>query len=290
MATPHVSGAAALIGSKCLLTPAELKAYLINPDNVDPLPSLDGKTVSGGRLNVDKAIRKAIETCTPPPSDFSLSASPSSLTIPLGGEGTSTITVTSLNDFTGTVDLTVSETPPGMTADLNPTSVSGSGNSLLRVKTGTATAGTYALTITGTSGTLTHSTQVTLNVGTPTFTITASPMSRTVYRGFSTTYKVTITRELGFNGNVVLSLTVPPNANGKISGTFKPTSITNPGTSSTLTVRTKSGTTPGTYTLDIYGTSNGISKKVSVSLAVTKLFGILGRGTEAEAPPAEENT
>jgi subtilisin family serine protease len=60
MATPHVSGAALLVLSKCALDTAGLKANLLN--NVDPIPSMSGVTVTGGRLNVNKAIR----ACAPP--------------------------------------------------------------------------------------------------------------------------------------------------------------------------------------------------------------------------------
>ncbi|NJD53113.1 MAG: hypothetical protein FIB07_09635 [Candidatus Methanoperedens sp.] len=55
MAAPHVSGASALL--KALnpsLTHLEIKNILMN--SVDPLPSLNGKTVTGGRLNIQKAI------------------------------------------------------------------------------------------------------------------------------------------------------------------------------------------------------------------------------------------
>jgi subtilisin family serine protease len=55
MATPHVSGAAALVLSRCSLSTANLKANLMN--NVDVISSLSGRTVTGGRLNVNKAIR-----------------------------------------------------------------------------------------------------------------------------------------------------------------------------------------------------------------------------------------
>ncbi|PYU36249.1 MAG: hypothetical protein DMG28_01050 [Acidobacteria bacterium] len=47
MATPHVSGAAVLVLSKCALNTASLKTLLLN--NVDPIPSLAGRTVTGGR-------------------------------------------------------------------------------------------------------------------------------------------------------------------------------------------------------------------------------------------------
>ena len=55
MATPHVSGAAALVLSRCNLNTAQLKSTLLN--NVDPIPALSGFTVTGGRLNVNKAVR-----------------------------------------------------------------------------------------------------------------------------------------------------------------------------------------------------------------------------------------
>lgn len=55
MATPHVSGAAALIKSVYPdLFPAEIISAIIN--NVDPLPALEGKVKSGGRLNVYNAL------------------------------------------------------------------------------------------------------------------------------------------------------------------------------------------------------------------------------------------
>ncbi len=64
MATPHVSGALALLMSKdpTLLTDPKTtddghiraKGQLF--DGVDPVPSLQGKTVTGGRLNVTKAL------------------------------------------------------------------------------------------------------------------------------------------------------------------------------------------------------------------------------------------
>src|SRR5215470_14289775 len=66
MATPHVSGAAALVLSKCSLSTANLKANLMN--NVAPVSSLSGRTVTGGRLNVNKAIRACSGGGAPPPT------------------------------------------------------------------------------------------------------------------------------------------------------------------------------------------------------------------------------
>jgi len=61
MATPHVSGAAALVLSRCDVDTAALKDTLLG--SVDPVPSLAGITVTGGRLNVNSALH----ACTAPP-------------------------------------------------------------------------------------------------------------------------------------------------------------------------------------------------------------------------------
>ena len=56
MATPHVSGVAALaLASDSALTAADLKALILN--NTDPIAALAGLTVSGGRLNAFKTVQ-----------------------------------------------------------------------------------------------------------------------------------------------------------------------------------------------------------------------------------------
>lgn len=55
MASPHVAGVAALIlADSPTLTNAVVKARIMN--SVDPVPSLAGKTVTGGRLNAGRAL------------------------------------------------------------------------------------------------------------------------------------------------------------------------------------------------------------------------------------------
>jgi polygalacturonase/uncharacterized membrane protein len=97
--------------------------------------------------------------------DFSISATPSSQTVTHGSSTTYTVTIGALSGFTGSVSLSASGLPNQTTASFNPASVTGSGSSTLTVQTGRKTrTGTSTLTITGTSGSLTHSTTVTLVV------------------------------------------------------------------------------------------------------------------------------
>src|SRR5207302_9990544 len=66
MASPQVAGAAALVLSVSpSLSPQELKADIVG--NVDPLPSLAGKVISGGRLDVCTAP-PGCASQTPPPA------------------------------------------------------------------------------------------------------------------------------------------------------------------------------------------------------------------------------
>ena len=75
MATPHVSGAAALLLSRCTANTAAVKSLLLN--NVDQIPALSGMTITGGRLNLGRAIDACgpagntppIVTLTDPSSD-----------------------------------------------------------------------------------------------------------------------------------------------------------------------------------------------------------------------------
>lgn len=97
----------------------------------------------------------------------------------------------------------------------------------------------------------------------PAFTLSASPASRSVSRGGSTTYAVTVNRTNGFSSSVSFSVSGLPN---RSSASFSPSSTT--GTSSTLTVVTNAKTTRGTRTLTITGTGGGLSRSVQVTLTV----------------------
>ncbi len=84
MATPHVSGAAALVLSNCALNTADLKSRLLN--STDPIPALARITVTGGRLNVNKALR-ACAALTAPAAPTGLGAAAGNAQVSLSWTG-----------------------------------------------------------------------------------------------------------------------------------------------------------------------------------------------------------
>jgi Abnormal spindle-like microcephaly-assoc'd, ASPM-SPD-2-Hydin len=109
--------------------------------------------------------------------NFSLSANPTSVTITQGSSGTSTITITPSNGFSGSVTLSASGLPSGVTALFNPNPATTS-SLLTLTASATAATGTSPLTISGTSGSLTNTTPLSLTVNPVTSaTLIASPSS-----------------------------------------------------------------------------------------------------------------
>jgi hypothetical protein len=204
----------------------------------------------------------------PTTADFSLTASPASQSVVAGTNTSYSVTITPANGFNAAVSLAVGGLPSGANGTFSPNNQPMT-SSTLSVTTATGTTpGSYPLTITGTSGALTHATSVGLTVTAPPppldFSLSASPNSRSVgHHGGTVTYTVTITPSQGFTGMVNLSVTGLPS---RASASFSP----NPAmTSSTLTVTTGNRTTIKSYTLVITGISGSLTHTTTVTLVVT---------------------
>jgi uncharacterized membrane protein len=101
----------------------------------------------------------------PAPADFSISISPSSRTISKNSSTQYQITISALNGFSGSVQLSVSGLPPKTSNSFNLNPVVGSGVSTLTIKaTRKSQSGTYNFTVNATSGTLAHSAGATLTI------------------------------------------------------------------------------------------------------------------------------
>jgi len=200
---------------------------------------------------------------------FSLSASPSSVSVAPGGSGQSTITSAVTGGFSSAIALSASGQPSGVTVSFSPSSITGAGTSTMTMTVASSTApGTYAITVTGTSGSTTASTTVSLTVtGTsPNFAISASPTSVSVARGSSGTSKITTTISGGFNSAVALSASGVPS---RVSVSFSPSSIAAPGSgTSTMTITVNRRAATGSHTITVKGTGGGTSHTTTVTLTV----------------------
>jgi hypothetical protein len=212
--------------------------------------------------------------------NFSLAASPQKLNVTQGNTGTSTITVSSANDFTGTVNLTVTVLglPTGVTASISPASVTGAGSATLSVSTtGSTPGGNFPIVVTGTSGGLTHTAYLTLSL--PGFIISVPPDAFLNQRA-STTSTITITDINGFDSKVRLTVSGLPK--GVIAHFTPPIAATTAKLQFTAFPLAETGFASVTIT----GTSGKITQTATITLAVSAAVGRLGLGTQANLSSA----
>jgi subtilase family serine protease len=209
-----------------------------------------------------------------PTPNFSISASPTSVSVVQGSNGSSTISTAVVDGFNAAIALTASGQPTGVTVTFNPTSIAapGSGSSSMSMAVASTTAtGTYTITITGTGGGITQKTTVALTVTAAAgadFSISASPTAISVVRGQSGTSTITTAALSGFDSAVTLSASGEGNQQ---TVTFSPNPIAAPGSgSSTMTVKVGTRATVGAHTITITGTGGGKTHTATVTLTVVK--------------------
>ncbi len=199
---------------------------------------------------------------------FSLSANPTAVSVKQGKSGTSTITSTTTGGFKSAVTLSATGQPTGVTVTFKPTSITGTGTSIMKMAVASKTAtGTYPITVKGTSGSTTETTTVTLTVtATASFTLAAKPTKVSMAPGGQGTSKITATPSNGFNSSIALSASGQPSG---VTVTFNPTSIAGDSGSSTMTIKASGTTKAGTYAIKVTGTGGGVTKTAKVTLTIT---------------------
>ena len=98
-----------------------------------------------------------------PPPSFTLTASPSTLSVKQGAKASVTISVNAMNGFTGAVSLSVSGLPKGVTATISPDPATAKSTLTLTASPG-ASQGTTSISVTGQSGSLIRTAGITLTV------------------------------------------------------------------------------------------------------------------------------
>jgi hypothetical protein len=173
-------------------------AMVVDPSDDCTFWYVDQYEKTSGTFNWHTSISSfAFSACSGTPA-FSLTATPNTLSVAQGSSGTSTMTVVPTNGFSGSVTMSASGLPSGVTAGFSPNPTT-STSTLTLAAGATATMGTSTVTLTGVSGSLTAATTLSLTVtsggGGP--TVTVSPTSLTwgniVVGAISWTKNVTLT-------------------------------------------------------------------------------------------------
>src|SRR5262245_55392242 len=157
-------------------------------------------TISGAGGGLTRSTTLVLTVTAPTTPDFTLSASPASLTVNRGANGASTITINRAN-FSSSVALSTSGLPSGVTASFNPTSTTGGSSALTLAVSSTAALGSATVTVTGTSGSLTRTAAINLVVPAPDFAVIANPASLAINRAASGTSAITIKQIGGFTSS-----------------------------------------------------------------------------------------
>lgn len=219
-------------------------------------------------------------------TDFGISAP--DVSVPSGSSTSGTVSLMSLQGFSGTVSLGA-PAPVGLTVSCPPSATIASGGSATPSCTySSSTPGTYTVTITGTynptgqyyNALISHSTSITVTIINPDFSLSASSPAA-VIAGTSPSSTITVSSIGGFANPVTLTITTIPA--GLYCQLITPGTVTPPGPA---TLSCSSGTS-GAYTVTITGTSGSLSHSTTATYTFTD-FSVSSNFNNN--PPLNQNT
>ena len=204
-----------------------------------------------------------------PPADFSLSTTPGTLTLVPGGPSQPiSVNATPTNGFNGMVAVAISGLPSGISAQPSTLSLTpGTAQTVTLSAATSAAAGSATLTLTGTSGMLSHTSSVMATVAPPPdFMLTVAPAALNLTAGATTgtSVNVTVNPLNSFSGQVAVAITGLP------SGvTANPSTLMlMPGMPQSTTLLAAVTTAGGTSNISFTGTAGSLSHSSPVALTV----------------------
>jgi hypothetical protein len=221
--------------------------------------------------------------------DFSLS-SDSPVTVPQGHAGTVSISVASVNHFSGDVSVTArvttsANTPPVIQTSQSQVSITPDTTgyfSITITSTSSTSLGYYNITVQGKTSTLSHSIIVSAQVTppppppVPDFYLYSNTSSLTTTQGGSVSATLTISSILSYSGNVALTAFIYPSGINSPSVSLNRTTLFLPagGSNATTLMVNTFNATVGSYTISITGISGSLSHALYIPLSVNHFVGI----------------
>ena len=209
---------------------------------------------------------------------FLLTTSSSGVTLPQGANATSTVSIFSIEGYSGTVSLAAQFNAGNISISFNPTGISvqagGTATSAMTVVAAkNASIGTYSLIVTGTSAVgrrvVSSSAMFTVTVNPlADFGLYAYPYSISVVAGMTNSTSIILDSKNGFVGSVTLSATIPFGFLGVMGGQ-NPVSVSAVArTYTSLQVSATDSTLLGRYNITITGASGTVSHSCILTVNV----------------------
>jgi hypothetical protein len=218
---------------------------------------------TGGGLTKTESL---ILTVTVPPT-YALTATPASLTIPIGQKGSVKVAATASSTFNSAITFSLSGVPAGMTASFAPVSIAvpGSGTSTLSLSAQTVTPGSYALVVTGAGGGISRTSTLAVNI--PGFILSTSGTAASLAPNGRASFTLTTRALNGFNSAVAFSSSGLPSG---VTASFSPQRINAPGSgSSTLTLARGATSNTTAARVIVTAAGGGLSQTQTIPLNLT---------------------
>ncbi len=255
------------------VTPGQLAQFKLSASSSAAVTSSAAITVTGAADSLSHAATTTLAITAANAPDFSVVASPASVTLQSGGTPRSlTVTVEPVNGFSDPVTVSFTGLPPGVTA--TPATVSVAPGQLAQFKlsasSSAATTSAAAITVTGAADSLSRTTVAALAVTpatVPDFSVVASPTSVSLQSGGTPrTLTVTVNPVNGFSDPVSVSLTGLP---AGVTATPATLSVT-PGQLGQFKLSaSSSAATTSTASITVTGSADSLSHTAAAALAVT---------------------
>jgi hypothetical protein len=265
VALTGLPGGVAAMPATFMLTPGTPQQISLNASSTAAAGNTN-LTVSAtsGSLTHNATVTVTIQT---PPPDFSLTVAPATVSLQAGGSAQSfTVSAAGLHGFAGPITVALAGLPGGVAAMpatfmLTP----GTPQQISLNASSTAAAGNTNLTVSATSGSLTHNATVTVTIQTPPpdFSLSLNPSSISLPIGGAAQQVAITANAVGaFNSPVNLSITGLPTG-----VTASPASLTlTPGGAQTISFEASSGATAGSATVTLQGVSGTLTHSAPLSL------------------------
>lgn len=199
---------------------------------------------------------------------LTLSIPTTAATVSIAGSTSITVAIVRGGSFSGTVALSVSGLPGGVTASFAPATLDPATSSAVLTITASAnaSAGNATLTISASgTGIATQTGSVPLIVTQPTIALAATPTALSIGAGLTGITTVSIGRSAGYTGAVTLTLDNPPAGITASFGTSPTTA-----NSATVTLSVAASVAPGSRTVIVKATAPGaVDKTVALTVTVT---------------------